>query len=436
MKRVFLLLLWWSSVAFAAPAPVDTAKAITLSFDKINLFAFATFAYGDILKTNFAIHPDLVDSPKLVTVHFQSEFDRPKLASFLVDLFAGVGVTVEQKRGYILLRPTLDPAPDKPAQEIFFYRAKHRPVGMLMDLTRSLFENGRFSTQRSGIKSPATIPIDQSAITGATATTTQSKSKPKTADSGNTAFSQIDKTEDDFFIFQGPQKDIDLLQSLLRQIDTPVSQVLVKGIVYEVTTGAKDASAFTLAMNVLQSQLGASFGKTITGNTFKLSTSGVDAVFSALSTDSRFKSISNPSLRVKSGASARFSVGSDVPVLGVAQLDRNGNPIQSVEYKPSGVIFDIKPQIRDEVIDLTISQQLSTFVTTTTGVNNSPTLIKREIATSIGATDGDVVVLGGLDEDKTTTDSNGLAFLPSWTRGNSSDTSKTQILLILQVQKI
>jgi len=68
------------------------------------------------------------------------------------------------------------------------------------------------------------------------------------------------------------------------------------------------------------------------GDSVTFKSASIDAVFSALSTDSRFKSISNPSLRVKSGSSARFSVGSDVPVLGAVQFDKAGNPIQSVEY--------------------------------------------------------------------------------------------------------
>lgn len=117
-------------------------------------------------------------------------------------------------------------------------------------------------------------------------------------------------------------------------------------------------------------------------------------------------------------------------------MDRNGNPVQSVEYKPSGVIFDLKPQVREIGIDLTINQQLSTFIPTTTGVNNSPTLIKREISTRIGAVDNDVIVLGGLDEDKSSSDSSGLSFLPSFLKSKGGQNSKTQILLVLQVQKI
>jgi type II secretory pathway component GspD/PulD (secretin) len=265
---------------------------------------------------------------------------------------------------------------------------------------------------------------------------TKDQKQKQPTESTTSAYSLLDKNDNDVFIFQGTESEIATLQKLLVQIDTVVPQVVVKGTVYEVQTGHKDGSAFSLAMSVLGNNLAATVGQIIKGDSLTLRAGNIDAVFSALSTDNRFKSISNTSLRVSSGSSARFSVGSDVPVLGAVQTDRNGAAVQSVEYKPSGVIFDLKPTIRDAVIDLAISQQLSSFVTTTTGVNNSPTLIKREISTNVGAVDGDVIVLGGLDDDQTTDDAAGLAFMPPWARSKATEGKKTQILLVLQVQKI
>lgn len=439
MKHLFIALLFVSGLASAAPPAPD--KLITLSFDKIPVVELVNFVYGDMLKQNFAVHPDLVGYPKLVTVHFQGDFDRAKLSVFMVDLLAGVGVTVHKKSGYLFLSPTLEASDrDEPEQEIFFYRAKYRPVGFLMDLTSGLFKIGRFSSQRGirGVDTLQSLPASVSMAGGSPGAAAPPVPKKKPVqDSGTSAFSQIDKAEQDSFVFQGTEKEIALLQRLLVQLDTPVGEVLVKGVVYEVTTGEKEGSAFGLALNIMQGKFGLNIGKMVaSGDSVVFKSASIDAVFSALSTDSRFRSISNPSLRVKSGASARFSVGSDVPVLGAVQIDRNGNPVQSVEYKPSGVIFDLKPQIRDNVIDLTINQQLSTFIPTVTGVNNSPTLIKREISTSIGASNDDVIVLGGLDEEKNSHDNSGFSFLPSWLKSHGGENSKTQILLVLQVQRI
>ncbi|MGK3466716.1 hypothetical protein ACSLOT_27915, partial [Escherichia coli] len=44
-----------------------------------------------------------------------------------------------------------------------------------------------------------------------------------------------------------------------------------------------------------------------------------------------------------------------------------------VTYRDSGVIFKVKPVITSSRISLNVNQQLSNFVKTDTGVNDSPT---------------------------------------------------------------
>ncbi len=100
------------------------------------------------------------------------------------------------------------------------------------------------------------------------------------------------------------------------------------------------------------------------------------------------------------------------------------------------MIFNLSPVVRDAVIDLTVQQQLSNFVVTQTGVNNSPTLTKREVATSLSVGDGDVVLIGGLSEDRNSAARVGFSFLPEWMRSNTGDKSKSEILLVLQVKKL
>ncbi|MBS4068166.1 MAG: hypothetical protein KGZ62_06165 [Sulfurimonas sp.] len=103
---------------------------------------------------------------------------------------------------------------------------------------------------------------------------------------------------------------------------------------------------------------------------------------------------------------------------------------------PSSVILDLKPTVAEAGVDLVVKQTISSFVPTTNGVNTTPTLIKRELTTTVGTSHDEVVVLGGLDETKTSTDRSGLPFIPSWLHSQTSDDSKTEVLLVLQVQKI
>lgn len=303
-----------------------------------------------------------------------------------------------------------------------------------MDLTASIFSKGSFTGQRS-IRSSSPLAIPQSPTLGANGVSQSPLTPPVPRDTGSSAFSMLDKSDKDSFVFHGTKSEVQQLKALLLQLDVPIGEVLVKAVLYEVSVGDRETNAIRLFADILGNTLGISYG-VVSGNSLTLRTGALDTVLSALSTDSRFRTVTTPSLRVRSGGDARFSVGSDVPVLGSVQLDKNGNPIQSVEYKPSGTIFQVKPTVRESSIDLDILQQISNFVQTTTGVNNSPTLQKRELKTVVTAKDGDLLVLGGLDQDKDGSDSSGVSFLPDWLRSRGSEKSKTQILLVLQVQRL
>ena len=74
---------------------------------------------------------------------------------------------------------------------------------------------------------------------------------------------------------------------------------------------------------------------------------------------------------------------------------------------------------------------------TDTGVNQSPTLIKRDIVTDVTVKSGDVIVLGGLAENKLTEGETGFSFLPKGIlTGKSKSNTKTDIVILLQVKMI
>ncbi|ELO3213540.1 type II and III secretion system, partial [Escherichia coli] len=73
---------------------------------------------------------------------------------------------------------------------------------------------------------------------------------------------------------------------------------------------------------------------------------------------------------------------------------------------------------------------------TKTGVNDTPTLIKRELDTTLTLKDGDVVMLGGVSEHKVTDAKTGLSFLPDIMGQKSGEETKTDLVVLLQVKKV
>jgi len=79
---------------------------------------------------------------------------------------------------------------------------------------------------------------------------------------------------------------------------------------------------------------------------------------------------------------------------------------------------------------------VSDFSKTQTGVNNSPTLSKRALTTTVTVADGELVVLGGLTQDKRSTGNSGLSFLPHFMRTSNDSDGQTEIILMMQVSKL
>lgn len=90
---------------------------------------------------------------------------------------------------------------------------------------------------------------------------------------------------------------------------------------------------------------------------------------------------------------------------------------------------------RQEVVELAVQQELSNFVLTTTGVNNSPTLIKRSVATKLSLKPGEVAVMAGLVDDQNSAGNSRLPFL-GWLIGQEKQLKQSEILLFIQVDKI
>lgn len=114
-------------------------------------------------------------------------------------------------------------------------------------------------------------------------------------------------------------------------------------------------------------------------------------------------------------------------------IDSEGRPFRTVDYKPSGIIFEVTPTIYDNHMTVDVAQIISDFVQTNTGVTDSPTLIKREVRSTVSIKHGEMVVLGSLAEDKKTNSSSGFSFIRL---GESKEKSNRSLVLVLQAEII
>jgi len=245
----------------------------------------------------------------------------------------------------------------------------------------------------------------------------------------------------DDLVFVGSPSEIRNVKHLLPQLDRAAGEVVVRGWVYEVNTENDQNSAFSIAAKVLNGiggQVSLSNGPTDQDATaLRFTSNYLNFAISALNADTRFKQVSDPHVRVLSGSDVRLNVGSRVPTLGsISYQGASGTPVQSVEYQDAGLIFDVQPTVMVDAIQVQLQEQMSSFVATTTGVNNSPTKNTRQMTTTVSMKDGEVIVIGGLVQDTDSSTNNSLGWLPHFLDGHGSSKGRTEVLLVLQVSKV
>lgn len=403
----------------SAPLPLSQAPAKTsiqgtqFNLTGVKVADVLQIIFGESLKSAYVLDPEVANDQRVIS--FRWSTDKGDIRPFLGRFLDSLGYTLENRSGVDFVAKKNEREISR--GDIFVYRPKFREVGFLTEILDPLFR-GSFTVNRA-VKAPENARVPQG------------QSPPP-----NSAAANLDRASD-ILVFTGMSEEIDRLKKVLPQVDVAFGEVMVRGVVYEVSTSDKDGSAFGLLANLLGGKLSIGIGGTDPmGNFIRFKNVTLDGIYSMLSQDSRFKVVSSPALRIRSGVVGTFSVGQDVPVLGSVSYPSNGQAVQSVEYRSSGVIFNIQPMVREGVIDLNIDQQLSNFVATTTGVNNSPTLTKRALKTSVGMQDGDLIVLGGLAENKESNSRDGLSFLPKFLHSTGLENSRSEILLVLQVQRI
>jgi general secretion pathway protein D len=403
---------------------VNEGKPVKVDFTGVTVSQLVTLVYGEILVQPYVIDPAVLKDDRAVSIRFDAA--KGDMRAFWRSFLDSVGLEVTVRSGvdYVAPKAIAEDRETEDAREPFIYRTKYRSTAYLVDLLSPLFKTGGFALNRPvRAAAGAKVKIDAGAGTA----------PPPVA----SAAALIDQ-DADTLIFQGTAKEIATLEKLLAQVDVAAGEVVIKGVVYEVTTGKGDGSAFSLAASVLGGKLGLSIGGgPDLANAVTFRAANIDAALSALATDSRFKAVSTPRIRVKSGQQARLVVGQDVPTLGAVTVPQGGaQPVQSVEYRSSGVILGLSPVVRETSVDVTVDQQISDFARTETGVNNSPTLTKRALSTTVTAGDGELIVLGGLTQDKNSHSHSGLSFLPAFMQASSDSETRTEILLLLQVSKV
>ena len=222
------------------------------------------------------------------------------------------------------------------------------------------------------------------------------------------------------------------LESVIRQLDIRRAQVLVDAIIAEVgenkarqlgiqwavfdlsgETAPVGGTNFTNAGPSLaqigqsiieQSISGLAPGLLFGAGRFDKEGVSFGAVLQALASDGDSNILSTPSLLTMDNEEAEIVVGQNVPFVtgsftNTGSAGSSVDPFQTIQRQDVGITLKIKPQINEgDAVVMQIEQEVSSIASDAQASDIITN--KRSIKTNVLAQDGQIVVLGGLIEDR------------------------------------
>ena len=219
----------------------------------------------------------------------------------------------------------------------------------------------------------------------------------------------------------GTQQDLKTLKELIEKIDIPLPQVRIEVIITEVALTEDQASGLSEFNAVFNDGVAGKFvgdatgilglgfdGIGATGSNFGKFT--LTAVLDIAETDSDIKILSTPTIVVNHNEEGVINVSESRPfqtssVSSNDRIDSDTSIIRDqVEYRDVGIQLTVTPLIGvDGSVTMTIEQTVDTVRTedvSDTEVNTRPIIGKREANSTITVKDQEVIILGGLQENR------------------------------------
>ena len=202
-------------------------------------------------------------------------------------------------------------------------------------------------------------------------------------------------------LYRGNGREWSRIRTFIDQLDRPVPQVLIEVLLAEITLTDREESGVEYLFNVGVGSRGVDVQLTPTAVSLTLDGAGQTRALLRLAyQDNRVAIRSRPRLVVKSGESASIFGGAQIPVISQRsegpQVEGSTSIVQDIQYLNTGVTLNVTPIVQaNGLVDLTIDQNLSEN-RATGAATLTPTILTRQISTSLTLRDGQSLLMGGL----------------------------------------
>ncbi|MDP5240927.1 type II secretion system secretin GspD [Uliginosibacterium sp. 31-16] len=302
-------------------------------------------------------------------------------------------------------------------------------------------DSGGGSSSPSASTSTASGSSNQASLTAASASTQSSTSTGNTATNvkidGASVMIQADSVTNSLII-TAPDHIYNDIRAIVEKLDVRRAQVYVEAMIAEVNVTKAGEFGFQWAVAGGGSKFAGGVISSLSGGSNSIATiasgllsdtatavpegfnvglfngdptngtASLGALASAIEKSGDGNVLSTPNLQTLDNEEARIVVGQNIPIITGTQLSSsNSNPFTTVERKDIGIKLKIKPQISEAgAITLNVAQEVSSIDTTVATSGTGIATKVRTIETKVLVDDGQIIVLGGLIEDRQTTSDN------------------------------
>ncbi|WP_439899556.1 type II secretion system secretin GspD [Pseudomonas agarici] len=272
--------------------------------------------------------------------------------------------------------------------------------------------------------------------------------------SSSKALVKADESQNALIVIAEPAQ-VRTLESIVRQLDQPRSQVLIHAAIVEITGDIKEALGVQWGGKSGSVQGSIAFpGTDITlpgfeagtlpregGTVLRFGSDRFGMLVSALASNTRNNVLSTPSLLTLDNQEAEILVGQNVPFKSGSYQptdDGNGKPYTTVTRHDIGIKLKIRPHINEgSTLRLRVEQENSEL-TKSAEITDDLITNKRSLKSTILVDDGEIIVIGGLIKDSIRIQESGvpwlrnIPYLGALFRWNSETHEKTNLMVFLR----
>lgn len=281
---------------------------------------------------------------------------------------------------------------------------------------------------------------------------------------GATTITVVAEPQSNSILITAPQDRLDSIVNSVQSLDIRPQQVLIEAVIFEIS--AENFSDLSVQFGGLLNQAlggGTSFSMDGRASLITLISAAMSgtaatpgsggmvgyadgnftAMVAAIARERSTRLLSTPAVLTLNNQEAEIVVAQNVPFV-TGQYSTVGTsavpdqPFQTIERQDVGLTLTVRPQItQDGTVRLAITQEVSNLTGTTSAAGGEVTS-RRRLSTSALVGDSEVIILGGLIEDNSTTQNQrvpGLSNLPvlgALFRGRSVQEGQRVLLIMMR----